>query len=433
MHSTGSRGLPLAPVFLSRLGKEPFYPASQAFRTHIQPFSGNRFRMATSAHHLCGPDCPDSVTITQNDAPSFGAGQTWAIRKYTLSGGLSQGVEVVEANNGSLTAYIIPTRGMGLWKIEQGDTRIGWDAPAERPVHPMFVNCSSRNKLGWLDGFNELLCRCGLSFNGPPGEDGDALNPLEADITLHGRIANKPAEWVDAELTEAGIIIRGLTLEHSLFGVNLALETEYLLPWGEATLEVNDSVTNRASGPAEMQLLYHINVGTPLVEAGGTWNAPLQNVYCRDPRASEQFDEYPQIYGPTAGYAEQVYFCDLAADDAGRSLAMLQNKAGEAGFAVEFDLQTLPCLSVWKNTQALSDGYCVGLEPGTNFPNHKSVERQNNRVVTIPAGDTWKTSLELKLLATSADVQGVAGQIQRLQGEHSPGLHDSQKGLTEGL
>jgi len=382
---------------------------------------------------LIGPECPASVAIDQNDAPQVAPGNSWSVQKQTLSGGLSQGVEVIEVNNGCWTVSIVPTRGMGLWKIERNDIRVGWDAPAERPVHPMFVNVQSRNKLGWLEGFNELLCRCGLSFNGPPGEDSNGPNPLEADITLHGRIANRPAEWVKVELTDEAIVVRGETREHSLFGVNLSLETTYRMPWGKPVIEVHDAVTNRASSSAEMQLLYHINVGTPLVEAGGRWNAPLDAVYCRDPRAAEQFDEYADIYGPEAGYAEQVYFCKLAGDEAGRSLAMLQTSNAEQGFAVDFDLQSLPCLSVWKNTQALSDGYCVGLEPGTNFPNHKSVERQNGRVVTIPAGDTWRTSLTLSLLESADQVADCGKRIAAIQGDRTPERINSQAGLTEGL
>ena len=39
------------------------------------------------------------------------------------------------------------------------------------PVHPKFVDLSVRGGLGWLTGFDEWLCRCGLAWNGPPGDD----------------------------------------------------------------------------------------------------------------------------------------------------------------------------------------------------------------------------------------------------------------------
>ena len=51
-------------------------------------------------------------------------------------------------------------------------------------MHPAFVNLESRGQLGWLDGFNEWLCRCGLAFNGPPGadEDGTPITLTESAI-----------------------------------------------------------------------------------------------------------------------------------------------------------------------------------------------------------------------------------------------------------
>src|SRR2546425_4718770 len=34
--------------------------------------------------------------------------------------------------------------------------------------HPKLINLQARGGLGWLDGFNEWLCRCGLENNGQP-------------------------------------------------------------------------------------------------------------------------------------------------------------------------------------------------------------------------------------------------------------------------
>jgi hypothetical protein len=69
--------------------------------------------------------------------------------------------------------------------------RLGWDAPLHGPVHPKFVSLPDRGGIGWLAGFDEWLCRCGLSSNGPPGLDGGTSLPL------HGRIANLPAHHVE--------------------------------------------------------------------------------------------------------------------------------------------------------------------------------------------------------------------------------------------
>ena len=78
---------------------------------------------------------------------------------------------LIEVDNGALSYSILPTRGMGLWKGRYRDIDLGWSAPVIGPVHPKFVDLSLRGGLGWLTGFDEWLCRCGLAWNGPPGDD----------------------------------------------------------------------------------------------------------------------------------------------------------------------------------------------------------------------------------------------------------------------
>ena len=130
--------------------------------------------MATTRQVLTDVDGGIWFDDWQIDAASgikLGGANDWSIRKRTLRGGLSDGLDVVELDNGELSMSVIPTRGMGLWRGEFHGIPIEWKSPVVRPVHPMFVNLKDRNGLGWLNGFNELMCRCGLSFNGPPGTD----------------------------------------------------------------------------------------------------------------------------------------------------------------------------------------------------------------------------------------------------------------------
>ena len=121
----------------------------------------------------------------------------WSIRKRTLHGGLRDGVDVVEVHNGALSFTVLPTRGMGLWRGDYHGLPLGWRSPVSGPVHPKHVQLADRGGLGWLAGFDEWLCRCGLSSNGPPGQDGGGGL---AQLTLHGRIANQPAEAVEVSV-----------------------------------------------------------------------------------------------------------------------------------------------------------------------------------------------------------------------------------------
>ena len=112
----------------------------------------------------------DSFAVA-NDGLHLPTPHDWAVRKRTLRGGLRDGVDLIEVHNGALSFSVLPTRGMGLWRGDYRGLPLGWRAPVVGPVHPKFVNQADRGGLGWLAGFDELLCRCGLSSNGPPGED----------------------------------------------------------------------------------------------------------------------------------------------------------------------------------------------------------------------------------------------------------------------
>src|SRR5438874_6718650 len=113
-----------------------------------------------------------------------------SVRKRTLRGGLRDGVDIIEVDNGALSFSVLPTRGMGIWRGRYRGMSLGWQAPVLGPVHPRFVSLGDRNGLGWLTGFDEWLCRCGLHWMGAPGDDNDY------PLTLHGRIANSPAHKV---------------------------------------------------------------------------------------------------------------------------------------------------------------------------------------------------------------------------------------------
>ena len=312
-----------------------------------------------------------------------------------LDDGPAAGVDVVTLRFGGTTARICPTRGMGILDVHVGDVRAGWDSPVGGPIHPALVNLESRNKLGWLDGFSELLVRCGLAFMGPPGAD-DEAGPIAGDLTLHGRVANIPASGVAISCDDGGVTVRGTVDEAVLFGPRLRLVSETRVTSDGAVL-VRDEVMNCGPSPAEYQLLYHINVGKPILgEAARIAVESLAQVWPRDPRAAEGVDGWDTCMAPTAGYAEQAYFFETRADTAGLTKASLINADGTA-FHVGYDATQLPCLTLWKCTQELEAGYVVGLEPGTSYPNHKSFERRHGRVPVLAPGERAVKELTLSV------------------------------------
>jgi hypothetical protein len=368
----------------------------------------------------------DSFSLGEEPGLQLAGASDWSISKRTLRGGPSDGVDVVELNNGALSVSLLPTRGMGLWKGAYRGIPLGWESPVAWPVHPGLVDLSDRGGLGWLSGFNEWLCRCGLSSNGAPGTDlisDDDGRESKTELTLHGKIANLPAHQVVVHVSDEGpgsLSVTGIVDEASLFGPRLRLISTLTTAAGSNRLTIVDEIVNLGGQSAELELLYHINLGRPFLEPGSTFAAPIRQIAPRDARAAQDIETYSLYKAPTAGYTEQVYFMELAATADDRTLALLRNAAGDRGLSVHFQRRQLPYFSLWKNTQAEQDGYVTGLEPATNFPNLKTFERRQGRVVQLPPGASYKTELEMAVHATAGDVAEIETQIAAIQGDTPP-------------
>lgn len=341
------------------------------------------------------------------------AAGTWKISQRTLQGGLSQGVDLLVVDNGRIRLLVLPTRGMGIWRVETaGESILGWKSPNRGPVHPSFVPLYDPTGLGWLEGFDELLVRCGLESNGAPefDERGQLVYPL------HGRIANRPAHRVTVTVDEDArtISVCGLVEETRFHFQKLRLEATLTTSFDSPRFTISDRVHNFGGTPAEMQMLYHLNVGEPLLGPGAQFVAPAKRVTPAGSRAAapEDWNEY----GPAiAGAAEQCYTIDLANDSQGQSSVLLKSADGTQGTAVAFNTKQLPCFTLWKNLVASEDGYVTGLEPATNYPNCRSAEAEAGRIVPLDPGASWGADIAIDWLTTADEVSAAESSIKQLQ------------------
>lgn len=349
-----------------------------------------------------------------------GAPAGFSVRHIIHRGGLSAGVDELRIHNGRLAFAVLPTRGMGIWKAWWDDRlEIGWRSPVRGPVHPRFVPVAEPSGLGWLDGFDELLCRCGASSNGAPDFDaqGRLLYPL------HGRIANRPAQRVEIAIEGDQITVTGVVQEVRFHFAKLQLTTRITTHFDQPSLQIDDQVQNLSASAGEMQMLYHINFGVPLLGAGAQLVAPVDTVVPRTPWAAESIDEWLTYEAPRPGRAERVYFCRLRAADSGDTRVLLKDRPSTRGVSLAWNVHQLPCFTLWKNETAIDDGYVTGLEPGTNFPNPRSYEAQHGRVVKLGAGKSYDIRLVLSVLDCEAAVAAAEADVAALQGSTPPTVH----------
>jgi hypothetical protein len=320
-----------------------------------------------------------------------------AVRARRLRGGVRDGVLVIELVAGDTRVMVLPDRGLGIWKMFSRGFELGWQSPVQGPVHPRFVPLADPSGLGWLDGFDELVARCGLVSNGAPEFDpgGRLLHGL------HGRIANLPAQDVEVVIDDdAGTVsLSGAVAETRFLIHSFRMKTALILRADRPRLEWTDTVENVSDRQATMQMLYHVNFGPPLLGAGAEVVADVEEFAPRDAAAVGDAPSWNRYAGPQPGRSEQVHFMKLRPDAAGRAAAILVAPDGKNAASLSWKAAELPCFTLWKNQGGLADGYVTGLEPGTNYPNPRSFEESQGRVVSLPPHGSVSFDLAIEHLA----------------------------------
>ncbi|MBI2921940.1 MAG: aldose 1-epimerase family protein [Planctomycetes bacterium] len=373
--------------------------------------------------------------VTSREA-SPGSPVPWSVRKTRLHGGKQEGVDLIAIDNGRMQITIIPARGMGVLSARSGDFKLGWDSPVREVVHPSFIHLDSRGGLGWLEGFNEHICRCGIEYNGHPGPDtftDFSGRETTVNLNLHGRIANLPAQEVEIAVDPDPpyrIRIRGEVCERTFYGPRLLLKTEISTEPGQNGFRISDSITNMGSQPQEFEIFYHCNYGQPLLGEGARFVAPVRRVTPLNARAAEGIREFDAYAGPVAGFQEQVYCMRLAADARGRTEAMLRDAAADRAVSLAFSIQELPCLTLWKDTGAPEDGYVTGIEPGVNFPHNRRLERKAGRVPKLGGGERHSMTIDFQAHEGRTEVRSLEDRIRAIQGSEPPVLDERPEDLA---
>lgn len=345
----------------------------------------------------------------------------WSVTLKTLHGGKQDGSQLLTLDNGNVRIVLIPTRGMGVLSVTMGDLKLGWKSPVTEIVHPRHINLQLRGGLGWLEGFNEWLCRCGLENTGQAGPD-EIINNVGdktvVDLTLHGKIANIPASEVEIIVQKDAphrITVRGIMHEKMLFGPKLELITEVSTEPGSDKFRIQDTVINKGSQPQEFQMLYHYNFGKPLLGEGAKLHVPVERVTPYNANAARDVKTWNAFAAPKSGYVEQVYLMHPLADDQGLVQVLMHNPKGNRGVLMKYAKKDMPYLTLWKNTGADEDGYVIGIEPGVSFPNARKAERQAGRVPKLEGGKRHTMRMDFTLLDKKLWIDQAINQIGDLQ------------------
>jgi len=333
--------------------------------------------------------------------------QLCGVRLGELGDGTERGVRVADLWTGSGFAFtVVVDRGMDISAATWQGRSLCWHS-STGVVAPQFYEPEG---LAWLRGFyGGLVVTCGLTYAGAPCEDEDE------SLGLHGRFSNLPASHVAVEEGWQGedyrVSVRGQVRETRVFGENICLTRTVSANLGENRFFLHDAVENEGFDPSEHMILYHINTGFPAVDDGAELVSPTLEATPRDAEAEKGKEGYAQFHTPTPGYAEKVYYHEMATDKAGQVWAAVVNRELGFGAYVKYAKAQLPRFTEWK---MLGEGtYVVGMEPANCQVEGRDKERERGGLQFLQPGERREYALEIGALTSAEEIAELDAWVKR--------------------
>jgi hypothetical protein len=201
------------------------------------------------------------------------------------------------------------------------------------------------------------------------------------------------------------LTVTGEVRQAKVFGENLLLRRTITADLGGSSLRVHDTITNEGIADAGIMVLYHCNIGWPLLDERATLSIPSREVSPRDADAESGVARWDQVEEPQAGYAEQVFRHDF--QNSGTAVVSIDNPATGIRLELLFDSATLPGLHQWKMS---GEGhYVMGLEPtNANWSFGRASAREAGILPILKRGDSLSYSLEFAFGASQESEQSGA-------------------------
>ena len=263
--------------------------------------------------------------------------QIASLRRYKLLDGNEEGLEVIECNNGKIMFLLNVSKALDVMQLYHEGTNISF----------ISKNGFTKREIPFLRRFEGgMLYTCGLDSVG--GREG---------YELHGTIHNSPAKFTHCECNEEGIVVEAIIKDTSLFGKNLILKRRIYSAIESESLEICDSLIKSGYKDEEYCLLYHVNLGYPMVDKDATIIADITSYKPRTPWAKE--NENTMLLMEDAKLQDETcYFLNL-----NKPCVSLVNNKLRKQFTICYSKDTLPHFVEWKS-MVVGD-YALGLEPCT--------------------------------------------------------------------
>lgn len=322
-------------------------------------------------------------------------------RLVTLGDGVERGVRVVELRTAcGLDVEIVVDRGGDIGRLALNGKTFSWHAPHGMRA-PWLLNPANDDGFGFLRGFNGFLNTCGLDHIRQPDRDDldDATMSAssQANYPLHGSGTFDPARLIGYGLEdntpEPYLWCHLERIESMTMRSALRLRRKFHLPlWGRS-ISIKDEVVNVGHGLASHMMLYHFNVGYPLV-APGTRLSIENGIEVWQSEPHDSLSVFPEPLEPQAG---ELSIFELSGNTA--KFKILNESIG-CGMDFTLDTAGLPYVQLLRMTSPSQ--YGVGIEPCTTRARSRQAARDIDELAVLKPGDCREYAVDIEVFENSS-------------------------------
>lgn len=305
------------------------------------------------------------------------------IRRFTLAEGRSDGLSCIDVQNSAgLSFTIAPGRAMSL----QGARFLGHNL-TYIPSGGFTGPSSAWELERYFEG--GLLFTCGL----------DSTGPANGIYGQHGQLRRLPAQDVSVRrfTSSEGIPsaeITGRVIQGGLAQPTLMLERQFFCSDNYPRITIRDTIRNLSCRDAGFLLMYHLNLGWPLLSPHARLQIPSQRIIPKNETAAACLAQYQEISPPVANWTPQVLFHKMD-DKSNLARVVLENPEIGIGVALCFDTRQLPWMAQWRNFQA--GEYVLGLEPCLLPPRGRARIEEEGDLPILKPGESRTFDLDFEV------------------------------------
>ncbi|MBP5244661.1 MAG: aldose 1-epimerase family protein [Succinivibrio sp.] len=310
--------------------------------------------------------------------------QLYGVEEHRLVGGKGDGMRLFEVHNGKgIDLTISADRCADISRLRFKGQNLSY-MTACGYVAPAYYDSIGAN---WLNSFTAgFLTTCGFQNVGIPNEDEGE------ELPLHGSIGNTPAENIYYREEGDELCIYATVKDETIFGRKLVLKRKISVSTKENVIVITDRILNTGDKDEQVGILYHMNMGYPLLDEDSIITIPSNQVIARNAHAQEDIQNWMKVEKPTPHYEERCYY-HYFKDEKGYA-SIEQPKSGMK-LEISYDAKSLDHFVQWK-MMGVRD-YVMGLECGNTLPEGRAEMRKRGQLKFVKPGESLEYKVTIRL------------------------------------